>query len=250
MRIDAELALRRSIAVMPFTDLSEPKAPHFAEGIMVELITDLGRLRDSLVIASPSSALLGSSADVDVRRVGRELKVRHVLTGSARRDGDRVKLTAQLTRTDTGALLWTERFDYADVASWNWRRDISQRIAATLDIKVDLAMIDQAVQMPRSSAAIDHWMRGAHLLRHFTTRAELQRGTRAFRGGARGRADVDQRVGRALVHSPRQRGALPVEPGPCRPDGRREGSGATSAGDRPPTPDGPAGVDECPPVRQ
>ena len=53
MRIDAELALRRSIAVMPFTDLSDPKAPHFAEGIMVELITDLGRLRDALSSPAP-----------------------------------------------------------------------------------------------------------------------------------------------------------------------------------------------------
>ena len=129
---------------MPFADLSEPPAPHLAQAVDMDLTTDLGRLADTRVIARASAAVLGSSANVDVKRAGRELDVRHVVTGSVKRDGEQLHITVQLARTDTGALLWTERFDYVSAADWVAHRDVSGRIANVLDARVDGAALEQA----------------------------------------------------------------------------------------------------------
>jgi DNA-binding winged helix-turn-helix (wHTH) protein/TolB-like protein len=115
--IDAELADRRSIAVMPFTDVSDPKAPHVAYAVDHDLTMELGRLDNIRVISRESSAALGSGHTLDPKRVGRELGVRHVLAGTVRQDGVSLSVTVRLLRTDTGALLWS-RFEYASVADW------------------------------------------------------------------------------------------------------------------------------------
>ena len=132
--IDIDLTDRRSLAVMPFVDVGEPATPYLAEGIRQEILTDLGRLPDALVVAG-AAATPGAGTLADVRRYGRELGVRHVLFGSARRDGQHIQVIAQMARTDNGALLWSERFDYERPADWNWARDVSRRVAAALDVK-------------------------------------------------------------------------------------------------------------------
>jgi DNA-binding winged helix-turn-helix (wHTH) protein/TolB-like protein len=136
-QIGSALTASRSLAVMPFTDLSEPPAPHLAQAIDTDLITDLGRLADTRVVPRGSTAALGTSAGADLKRVARELDVRHVVTGTVKREGELMQITAQLTRADTGALLWAERFDYSSAADWVARRDVSARIANVLDRRLD-----------------------------------------------------------------------------------------------------------------
>ena len=171
--IGAALADARSIAVMPFTDLSEPKAPHVAYAVDHELTMDLGRLDNMRVIPRESSAALGTSEAMDPRRVGRELGVRYVLAGSVRQVGGSLSVTIQLLRTDTGALLWSDRFDYPSVADWAVRRKIPESVANLLDTKVQQSALERAVQSPSSSAAVDHWMRGAYLMSKVSTREQL-----------------------------------------------------------------------------
>jgi TolB-like protein/DNA-binding winged helix-turn-helix (wHTH) protein len=171
--IDAELADRRSIAVMPFTDLSEPKAPHVAHAVDHQLTMDLGRLHSIRVISRESSAVLGSSATLDPKRVGRELGVRHVLTGAVRRDGGSLSVTVRLLRTDTGALLWSDRFDYSSVADWAAQQNILASVGNLLDTKVQQSVLERAVLAPPSSAAVDHWMRGTYVMTMFVTREQL-----------------------------------------------------------------------------
>jgi len=178
--IEASLAAGRSLAVIPFVDLSEPKAAYFAAGVTQEVITDLGRLDDALLVAAGDAYPLTASGSVDVRRVARELGVRHVLTGSVQRDGDRVRVHARLSRTDTGALEWSDRFEYEHVADWHWRGDISQRVAAALDDRLLEGAINATRHEVRSGEAIDEWMRGAYLAKRFTTHAELLRARRHF----------------------------------------------------------------------
>jgi DNA-binding winged helix-turn-helix (wHTH) protein/TolB-like protein len=132
-QIGNTLAESRSLAVMPFTDLSEPPAPHLALAVDTDLSTDLGRLADTRVMPRSAAAPLGTSAGVDLKRVGRELDVRHVVTGTVRRDGEHVQVTAQLMRADTGALLWAERFDYGSAADWVAGRAGSARLAHRRD---------------------------------------------------------------------------------------------------------------------
>jgi DNA-binding winged helix-turn-helix (wHTH) protein/TolB-like protein len=172
-RIGAELAERRSLAVMPFTDLSEPPAPHLAQAVDMDLTTDLGRLADTRVMARASAAMLGTSASVDIKRVGRELDVRHLVTGSVRRDGEQLHITVQLARSDTGALLWTERFDYASAADWVVHRDVSGRIASLLGARVHDAALERARQTPPNSVAVDRWMRGSYLMSRIRSHADL-----------------------------------------------------------------------------
>lgn len=171
--IDAELADRRSIAVMPFTDLSDPKAPHVAYAVDHELTLGLGRFRNTRVISRESSAALGSSDTLDPKRVGRELTVQHVLAGSVRQDGDRLSVTIRLLRTDTGAMLWSDRFDYSSVADWAAQRNMLASVGNLLDAKVQQSALERAMGAPSSSAAVDHWMRGAYGMTTFTTREQL-----------------------------------------------------------------------------
>jgi DNA-binding winged helix-turn-helix (wHTH) protein/TolB-like protein len=176
VRLEAELAARQSVAVLPFTDLSEPKAPHLVSAVEVDLITELGRLEALNLISSESTAALAASAGLDARRIGRDFDVRHVLRGSVRREGDGLVVTVQLARTDTGALLWTDRFEYPSLADWSGRGDIAARVAGVLETKVSGAVIEQARRRPpQDNAAVDHWLHGSHLMRNLKTREELMK---------------------------------------------------------------------------
>jgi adenylate cyclase len=111
----APLALpdKPSIAVLPFTNLSDdPEQEYFADGMVEEIITALSRIRWLFVIARNSSFTYKGQA-VDVKRVARELGVRYVLEGSVRKGGNRVRITAQLIDTATAAHIWADRFDGA-----------------------------------------------------------------------------------------------------------------------------------------
>jgi adenylate cyclase len=109
----ARLALpdKPSIAVLPFQNMSgDPEQEYFADGMVEEIITGLSRIKWLFVIARNSSFVYKGKA-VDVRQVGRELGVRYVLEGAVRKAGDRVRITAQLLESETGAHLWADRYD-------------------------------------------------------------------------------------------------------------------------------------------
>jgi adenylate cyclase len=178
--IGQALVESRSLAVMPFTDLSEPPAPHLALAVDTGLSTDLGRLSAIRVTPRASAAALGTSASVDFKRVARELGARHVVTGTVRRDGERLQVAAQLVRADDGTLLWADRFEYASAADWVEQRDISARIANLLDLHMRDSLLQRAHRNPQSSQAIDHWMRGVYIMQNMRTRDELAHSRREF----------------------------------------------------------------------
>jgi TolB-like protein len=97
--------------VLPFDNLGGDEATgRLADGITEDIITDLARFRDLDVIARNSTAVY-KGEPVDIRRVGRELGVGYVLEGSIQRQGDSVRVTAQLIDAGTGAHVWSERWD-------------------------------------------------------------------------------------------------------------------------------------------
>ncbi len=100
-----------SIAVLPFDNMSgDAEQEYFSDGISEDIITDLSKVSGLLVIARNSSfAYKGKSTDL--RLVGQQLGVSHVLEGSIRRAGQRVRITAQLIDASTGAHVWAERYD-------------------------------------------------------------------------------------------------------------------------------------------
>lgn len=100
-----------SIAVLPFDNMSgDPDQAFFSDGISEDIITDLSKVSGLMVIARNSSFVYRGKS-VDLRQVGRELGVSHVLEGSVRRAGNRVRITAQLIDAATGAHVWADRYD-------------------------------------------------------------------------------------------------------------------------------------------
>ena len=100
-----------AIAVLPFTNLSgDPKQDYFSDGLTEDILTELSRARDLRVIARNTTFQYKGKA-VDVSKLGRELKVRYLLEGSVQRASDRLRVTAQLIDTETGAHVWADRYD-------------------------------------------------------------------------------------------------------------------------------------------
>ncbi|MDK1373386.1 MULTISPECIES: adenylate/guanylate cyclase domain-containing protein [unclassified Sinorhizobium] len=105
------LPTKPSIAVLPFANMSnDPEQEVFVDGLTEDLITDLSRASGLFVIAS-NSVFAYKGRPTDVRRIARELGVRYVLEGSARRAAGRVRINAQLIDAMQGDHLWAERFD-------------------------------------------------------------------------------------------------------------------------------------------
>jgi TolB-like protein len=102
---------RPSIAVLPFVNMSDdPKQEFFSDGITEELITALSKIPQFFVIARNSTFTYKGKA-VKIKQVSEELGVQYVLEGSVRRDGDRVRITAQLIDGLSGKHVWAERYD-------------------------------------------------------------------------------------------------------------------------------------------
>ena len=121
-----------SIAVLPFVNLSDdPEQETLADGITEDIITDLSRFPDMIVIARHSVSTY-KGKPVKVQQVSQELGVRYVLEGSVQKAGNRVRISAQLVDATTGHQLWADRYDreYTDVFAL--QDEITQKIAWTL----------------------------------------------------------------------------------------------------------------------
>jgi len=100
-----------AIAVLPFANLSaDPGQDYFADGLTEDIITDLSRFRELRVVARDSCFRFRAAA-ADLQQIGRELAADYIVTGSIRRRGSKMRLTAQLTATESGNQVWAERFD-------------------------------------------------------------------------------------------------------------------------------------------
>jgi serine/threonine protein kinase/lipoprotein NlpI len=101
----------KSIAVLPFVDMSEKKdQEYFSDGLSEELIDLLARIDDLHVPARTSSFYFKGKSD-DIPTIAKKLQVAHVLEGSVRKSGNQLRITAQLIRADTGFHLWSQTYD-------------------------------------------------------------------------------------------------------------------------------------------
>ena len=132
MPADPALLHKPSIAVLPFDNLGRDEATgRLADGITEDIITDLARFPDFAVIARNSTEVYAGKA-VDVRQVGKDLNVRYVLEGSVQRQGDQIRVTAQLIDAETGAHLWSERWDRPAADVFALQTEIVQQAANRL----------------------------------------------------------------------------------------------------------------------
>ena len=100
----------KSIAVLPFVNIGREENEYFSDGITEEIINALTKVRD-LKVTARTSSFYYKQKNLDARLIGNELGVETLLEGSARIVNDRVRITAQLIRTDTGFHIWSENFD-------------------------------------------------------------------------------------------------------------------------------------------
>jgi TolB-like protein/DNA-binding winged helix-turn-helix (wHTH) protein len=210
--IDQAVRERRSIAVMPFTEQGDDKRGYFAEAVTDDLIANIARLPQTQVIARASAAAVGAR-ETDVRKIGRELGVRYVLTGSVRRRDSTVHINAQFVSSESGALLWSEQFDYAGTADWAWERDIGLRIARTLDLQLSAAAVPAALRRGNKLEVIDAVMRASYLARHSASRADQLRARADFEAALAMDPDsLSALCGLALAHLSEVQSRMSTDP--------------------------------------
>jgi TolB-like protein len=135
-----------SIAVLPFENMSgDPEQGYFVDGMVEEIITALSRIRWLFVIARNSSFTYKGRA-VDVKQVGRELGVLYVLEGSARRAGNRIRISAQLLDATTGAHLWADRFDAQLADVFELQDNVASSVAGVIEPRLEAAEYRRSTQ--------------------------------------------------------------------------------------------------------
>jgi len=145
--IDQDDEPRRSIAVIPFINMSSDKEQEwFVDGLTEEILNSLARAPDLLVAARTSSFMYKGSND-SIQTIATSLGVDHILEGSVRRSGDRLRVTAQLIRAIDGFHLWSETFDRGvdDMI------DIQENVAIEIANAMDTAMDPEALAKMMSS---------------------------------------------------------------------------------------------------
>jgi len=126
----------QSICVLPFANMSgDPEQEYFSDGITEDIITDLSKV-GALAIVSRNSAFAFKSKHVDIAQVARQLNVTHVLEGSVRKVGNRVRITAQLIEAATDSHLWAERYDRDLEDIFALQDEISEAIVSALKLKL------------------------------------------------------------------------------------------------------------------
>jgi TolB-like protein len=149
-----------SIAVLPFQNMSgDPEQEYFVDGMVEEIITALSRIGWLFVIARNSSFTYKGQS-VDVKQVGRELGVRHVLEGSVRKAGHQVRITGQLIDAITGAHLWADRFDGLLENVFDFQDKVASSVAGVIEPTLQAAETARAVGRPTADlTAYDLYLR-------------------------------------------------------------------------------------------
>src|SRR5262245_45620730 len=132
----ASPASRTAVCVLPFTNMSgDPEQEYFSDGITEDIITDLSKV-SALAVISRNSAFVYKGRNVEVPKIARELDVSHVLEGSVRKSGGRVRITAQLVHASSNDHIWAERYDRDLNDIFALQDEISQAIVKALRVKL------------------------------------------------------------------------------------------------------------------
>lgn len=146
-----------SIAVLPFVNMTEdPRQESFCDGLSEETITALSKIPKLFVIARHSTFTY-KGKPVKVQQVAEELGVQYVLEGSVRRDGEQVRITAQLTDALSGHHLWAERYDRKPRDIFTVQDDIAKHIVTALQVK--LTEGEQARVYSKGTQNLDAYMK-------------------------------------------------------------------------------------------
>ena len=160
-----------SIAVLPFVDMSQAKDQEYlTDGISEELLNVLARV-EGFKVAGRTSSFSFKDRDDDLRAIGQKLGVENILEGSVRKQGDRIRVTAQLVKAADGYHLWSDTYDRQLGDVFAIQDDIARQVVGAIRRTLGKDSATQAValtdeQRPTSNVeAYTHFLRGQHLLR-------------------------------------------------------------------------------------
>jgi TolB-like protein len=183
----------RSVAVLPFRNMSSGADDgFFADGLTEEILNSLAQVPE-LAVTSRTSAFYFKDRDLPIRDIAEQLGVEHVVEGSVRRSGDRLRVTAQLIRVSDDTHLWSETYDRTDADAIAVQEEIAQRIAETLGVFLD----DTTLALMRSAG-----------LRDVTAFIEYQKG-RDLHDKAHGNDEMLRLLAEGNVHL---KNALDIQP--------------------------------------
>ncbi|MCK6562089.1 protein kinase [candidate division KSB1 bacterium] len=169
---------RKSIAVLPFSNLSESKEDeYFSDGITEDVITQLTKIADLKVI-SRTSVMQYKGVDKNIPDIGKKLDVATVLEGSVRRAGNQVRIAAQLIDTHDEGLLWAETYDKEMADIFVIQSEIAVQIAMALKVKLSSPEKKQIEKKPTGNiTAYDYYLKGReYYYRHYREAYEMAGG--------------------------------------------------------------------------
>jgi eukaryotic-like serine/threonine-protein kinase len=168
----------KSIAVLPFLDLSETKdQEYFCDGMSEEILEALAKV-EGLRVVSRTSSFSFKGKRTDVSEIGKKLNVENVLEGSLRREGDRVRVTAELINARSGFHLWTETYERELQGVFALQDEITRSIVDALKIKLAISL---PVHEQRNTEAYDLYLQGL-FFSNKSSEADLRRALSFFQG--------------------------------------------------------------------
>ena len=139
LRVTQRLVPDSSLAVLPLRNVSgDPADAHLCQGVVADLISNLCRFRNLMVIARHSS-FLASAQFKSLREIGQQLGVRYLLSGRFRRNGDQIRFDFDLNETETENTIWSERYDGSIADIFAFQDDVTATTAARLAVHIDAA---------------------------------------------------------------------------------------------------------------
>ena len=151
----APAVAEQSVAVLPFVDMSPNKdQEYFSDGIAEELLNQLTKLR-GLRVAGRTSSFSFKNSNEDLRVIGKKLNVAHIIEGSVRKAGDRVRITVQLVKAVDGFHLWSETYDRELRDIFAIEEDTAKAVADTLSVTLGVGDVDFGEGGTRNFEAYD-----------------------------------------------------------------------------------------------
>jgi TolB-like protein len=156
---------RPSIGVLPFVNMSsDAEQEYFADGMTEELLNALAKIRE-LRVAGRTSSFAYKGEDKDLREIGEELGVRYLVEGSVRKQGDELRITAQLVDAADNFHLWSESFDRTLDDVFAVQEEIAESIAEALEVSLGLSAGETLITPTADMGAYDLYLAGQSRLR-------------------------------------------------------------------------------------
>jgi serine/threonine protein kinase/Tfp pilus assembly protein PilF len=165
----------KSIAVLPFDNLSPAKDDsYFADGVQDDILTNLAKIADLRVISRASVQVYRNPANrPPSREIGEALNVRYLLKGSIRREGGRIRVTAQLEEARTGRELWAERYDGELTDVFTIQVELAEEISQELRAKLSKAEKSSLAQIPTHNlAAYELYLHAKELMANYDAQTQ------------------------------------------------------------------------------